>query len=69
MLPDALQDVERKMDVQVTQEHDAVAILEEEAETRVSMAWRQFGSLQEQNFFFFFDLMGSGGRDGTLSSI
>lgn len=53
MLPDALQDVERKMDVQVTQEHDAVAVLEEEAETRVSMTWRQFGSLQEQNFGFF----------------
>lgn len=32
VLPDALQDVERKMDVQVTQEHDAVAVLEEEAE-------------------------------------
>lgn len=27
VLPDALQDVERKMDVQVTQEHNAVAVL------------------------------------------
>lgn len=27
VLPDALQDVERKMDVQVTQEHNAVTIL------------------------------------------
>lgn len=35
--------------MQVTQEHDAVAILEEEAETRVSVTWRQFGNLQEQN--------------------
>lgn len=27
VLPDALQDVERKVDVQVAQEHDAVAVL------------------------------------------
>lgn len=30
VLPDALQDVEREVDVQITQEHDAVAVLQEE---------------------------------------
>lgn len=30
VLPDAFQDVEREVDVQITQEHDAVTILQEE---------------------------------------
>lgn len=30
VLPDALQDVQREVDVQVAQEHDAVAVLREE---------------------------------------
>lgn len=34
VLPDALQDVQRKMDVQVTQEHDAVTILGRGGENR-----------------------------------
>ena len=35
VLPDALQDVEREVDVQITQEHDAVTILQEETHTHV----------------------------------
>lgn len=33
VLPDALQDVEREVDVQITEEHDAVAVLQEEGQT------------------------------------
>lgn len=44
MFPDALQDVERKVDVQVTQEHDAVAVLQEEAKTEV-LGTRKGGTL------------------------
>lgn len=33
VLPDAFQDVEREVDVQITQEHDAVTILQEETQT------------------------------------
>lgn len=43
VLPDALQDVERKVDVQVTQEHDAVAVLQEEAKAEV-FGTRQAGA-------------------------
>lgn len=35
VLPDALQDVEREVDVQITQEHDAVTILQEQTHTRI----------------------------------
>lgn len=35
VLPDALQDVEREVDVQITQEHDAVTILQEQTHTRL----------------------------------
>lgn len=47
VLPDALQDVERKVDVQVTQEHNAVTILQEGAKTYVFMTWRQFEKLSK----------------------
>ena len=33
VLPDALQDVEREVDMQITQEHNAVAILQEQTQT------------------------------------
>lgn len=36
VLPDALQDVEREVDVQVAQEHDAVAVLQEEVNHNAS---------------------------------
>ena len=35
VLPDAFQDVEREVDVQITEEHDAVTILQEETHTEV----------------------------------
>lgn len=37
VLPDAFQDVERKVDVQITQEYNAVAVLWEETETETHM--------------------------------
>lgn len=33
VLPDAFQDVEREVDVQITQKHNAVTILQEETQT------------------------------------
>lgn len=37
VLPDALQDVEREVDVQITKEHNAVTILQEETQTNTLM--------------------------------